>query len=123
MARRKKTEDGDAPGITHNSGDRRVLIQSAYQELERFENELAEIREARKSFKDEVIKGKLGMKTSDFMAGYRLYKLEGSDRDAMLDTIRECFDALGIGGQLDWVAAAERKKAARDDETAEAMAA
>jgi len=108
----------DAPGISHNSGDRKVLIQSAYQALERFENELAEIREARKAFKDEVIKGKLGMKVSDFQAGYRLYKLEGDERDQMLDTIRECFDALGAGEQLDWVAAAERKQAAHQMEDA-----
>lgn len=43
------------------------------------------------------------MKIADFAAVYRLYKLEGDDRDAALDAIREGFKALGIGEQLDFV--------------------
>jgi hypothetical protein len=63
----------------------------------------ADIRE----FKSTHIKGDLGFKIADWNAIYRVSQLEIEDRDVLLDTLREGFQALGIGGSLDWVAAAE----------------
>jgi predicted nuclease with TOPRIM domain len=91
----------------HNQPDRAAAIQDVCRRLENLEGEISALQEDRRNLKNEVVKGKLGLKLSDFNVAYRLYKLEGDDRDTMLDTMRECFEALGVGGQLDWIKAAE----------------
>jgi hypothetical protein len=63
----------------------------------------ADIRE----YKSKHIKGDLGFKLADWNAIYRVSQLEVEDRDTLLETIREGFAALNIGGVMDWVAAAE----------------
>ena len=99
-----------AAGTTagHEVGNRRAIIQGICREIDQIDGEIATLRQQKAEVKSRI-KGELGMKVSDFNVALRLYKLEGEDRDAMLDTVRECFDALGVGDQLDWVAAAERQ--------------
>ena len=63
----------------------------------------ADIRE----YKTKHIKGDLGFKLSDWAAIYRVSQLEVEDRDALVDTLREGFAALGIGQIVDWVDAAQ----------------
>lgn len=128
MARGRKQKNGDDTGepasmAGHNVGDRGEAIRAAFRRLEALDSEIKALQEDRSAFKNEEIKGKLGMKVADFNAAYRLYKLEGDDRDAMLDTLRECFDALGAGEQLDWINIAERRAAGSRGEAAEAAAA
>ena len=57
----------------------------------------------------------LGMKKRDFALARKLYALDQSDRDGTFDAIRECFAALGVGGQLNWLDAVEGEDAARAD--------
>src|SRR3546814_10647644 len=73
-----------------------------------------------RELKQTRIKGDLGMKIADFNAAYRLYKLEDDDRDTFLDAIRETFEALGIGQQLDWLKAADDDAGVSDDAIREA---
>ena len=98
----------EANGVGHNSNMRAQVINEAMAELTKLEGDRREVSEAIRSLKQTRIKGDLGMKIMDFNAAYRLYQLEGDDRAEMLDTIRETFEALGAGDQLDWVAASER---------------
>lgn len=92
-------------------GNRADTIREVYAKLKRLYDERAELSEDITKYKSEVIKGQLGLKISDFMIGYRLYNLEDKDRDELLDTIHETFDALGRGEQLDWIKAAAGRTA------------
>lgn len=54
------------------------------------------------------VKGDLEMKISDFKVALRYYALEDpEDRENYLDTIRECFLALGVGEQGDFFSVME----------------
>jgi hypothetical protein len=117
--------NGEA-GIGHNSGtvhdakERAALIQDACRRITNLTEERAGLSQDISDIKNEIVKGKLGMKISDFNAALRLYNLEGDARDDMLSTVQECFDALGVGGQLDWVQVAERAKSRVSDTDAPA---
>jgi len=94
-----------------NSAARAETIRAAARYINERHADLKAIREEVAAYKATHIKGDLGMKISDFNALLRVYQLEGEDRDEFLDTLREGFAALGIGGQMDWVAEAERQAA------------
>jgi uncharacterized protein (UPF0335 family) len=111
----------DKPGRGHNSGtvydakERAKLIKNACERITTLTAEKKALGDEISSIKNELVKGKLGMKVADFNAALRLYNLEGDDRDAMLATVHETFDALGLGGQLDWVEVSQRAKAKTSD--------
>lgn len=111
MARKLKAngEGQDATTVQHNSKARKEIISSVCSELHALESEKASINEQIAELKNKRIKGDLGMKVSDFNFAYRAYKLEGKDRALLLDTMRETFEALGIGEQLDFITASQRK--------------
>ena len=94
-----------------NVGARKDIIVSVMKEVTALEGERKEIGEKIRSLKNTKIKGDLGMKIGDFNIALRLYNLEGNDRDELLDTVRETFEALGVGDQLDWVQASNRMTA------------
>lgn len=94
--------------LGHNLAARRDLINQACRELAAMDADIREKQQARAEYKNRVIKGDLGFKMADFNMAYRLYGLEGRDRDELLDTIRETFEALGQGEQLDWLKVSER---------------
>ena len=102
-----------------NSAARAELIREAVQWLAEREAKLkaanAEIRE----YKQKHIKGDLGFKLADWNAVYRVSQLESDDRDALLDTVREGFRALGIGQVVDWVDAAQATRGRRGNGYAE----
>lgn len=109
-----------APGEGHNSDgeiDRPALIKSTCAELDRLEGERKELSDKISKLKNENIKGKLGMKIADFNITRRLYSLEGDNRDQLLATIKEGFDALGAGDQLDFIAAMERTQGPANQES------
>jgi hypothetical protein len=118
MARRRKNGaddqplpiDGgeDAPQEQSNSAARADTIREAARWLRDREAEVASLREDIAGYKKTHIQGDLGFKLSDWNTLYRLYGLEGDDRDKLIDTIREGFAALGVGEQLDWIKEAER---------------
>ena len=91
-----------------NTGTRADTIRAAARYITERQAEIREIREDINAYKATHIKGDLGMKISDFNSVVRIYQLEGEHQDGFLDTLREGFAALGIGGQLNWLDAAER---------------
>src|SRR5690606_2806344 len=104
MARKLKNETTEPapaqPG--HNAQARKKIIRDVCRELVRLEAQRKEISEKISELKNTKIKGDLGMKIADFAMAYRLYQLEGEDRDKLFDTLRETFSALGVGAQLDF---------------------
>lgn len=80
------------------ASNRADLIRSSVAEIVRLGEEKAALNEQIAEIKGRV-KGELGMKMADFSIALRIYRLEHDDRDQTLDTIRECFEALGVGTQ------------------------
>lgn len=109
MARRgkKSTEESQTTDKQHNAKARKATIVEVCGALKSLEAERESISEQIRELKNTRIKGDLGIKIADFNAAYRLYQLEDDARDTFLDTIRETFEALGIGQQLDWLKAAD----------------
>ncbi len=114
MPRRKKNGadqpqpiDGgeDAPQEQSNSAARAETIRAAARWLSDHEADVKALREEISAYKATHIKGDLGFKLSDWNTLYRLYQLEGDDRDKLIDTIREGFAALGVGEQGSFMAA------------------
>lgn len=91
--------------------NRKETILSVIKRVSALEAERKSIGEDIRSIKQTLIKGELGMKIGDFNVAMRLYSLEGDDRDELLDTIHETFNALGMGDQLDWITASQRTQA------------
>jgi len=90
-----------------NSAARADLIREAVRVLADKERQVQAINADIREYRTKHIKGDLGFKLSDWAAIYRVSQLEVGDRDTLLETIREGFAALHIGGVMDWVAAAE----------------
>lgn len=125
MARKKKSEQtgaGEESGrVTagHNAKVRKETIVDVCRQLHTLEAERKGISEQINELKQTRIKGELNMKIADFNAAYRLYGLENADRDQFFDALRETFEALGVGGQLDFLQTRYGRPAARGvDESA-----
>lgn len=107
--RRGKKEEGggeaEAPAAAaaSNSKDRQRIIKEVCRQLAEIDGQKKQLNEDRAEIVNTRIKGHLGMKAADFAAAFRLYKLEGDDRAKFFDTLRETFDALGVGEQMDWL--------------------
>ena len=108
MAKRADKFQEDTPRINHNAKARKEIIRNCAKELDRIEGEIKELQAEAATIRNEKIKGELGMKLADFAAIRRVYKLEGDDRATALDTMREVFEALCPGEQLDWVDAQQK---------------
>jgi hypothetical protein len=90
-----------------NSAARAELIREAVRWLALREAEVIAINADIREYRQKHIKGDLGFKLSDWAAIYRVSQLEVEDRDALIETVREGFAALGIGQIVDWVDAAQ----------------
>ena len=88
-----------------NVGIRKDILLKAMKEIVAKEDEMGTLRAELHEIKNKKIKGDLGMKIADFNILKRAYKLEDKDRDQFMDTLREGWAALGIGGQLDFISA------------------
>lgn len=99
--------------------NRSKTINEAMKDIAAMEAEGAEVNARLKSYRQSIIKGELGMKIGDFNAAYRLYSLEGPDRDGFLATISEVFNALGVGDQLNWIDATQNASAGAEVEIEE----
>jgi hypothetical protein len=109
MAKRRWQRNSDADDgqvELANSEDRADTIKAAIRFISDKSAEIKALREELNEYKQKHIKGDLGFKLADWAAVYRISQLEVEDRDVLLDTLREGFKALGIGGTVDWVAAA-----------------
>jgi hypothetical protein len=96
-------DSGESPPTDHNAKSRAETIQHCCREITNLEAERSSISEQVREIKQIRIKGELGMKIGDFNAALRLYALEGDDRDQFFDRLRETFEALGVGAQLDFI--------------------
>lgn len=90
-----------------NSAARADTIRDAVREIATLEAKAKAINAEIREYKTEIIRGQLGFKLADWNAVYRVSQLEVEDRDALLECVREGFAALGIGGSVDWVDAAQ----------------
>jgi len=105
-------EPSDSPTTGHNTKARAAAIRKAIREITKLEKERSAISEQIASVKETMVRGDLGMKISDFNAALRVYRLEGEDRAQFLDTLKETFDALGEGDQLDFIDTLKKTEAA-----------
>ena len=116
MARRKNGIDEqpetDSNPPQANSALRAETIRKACRQITELEEQRKEIGAAISNVKNTLVKGDLGMKLADFNFALRLYKLEGDDRDELFDTLKETFEALGVGEQLGFLDALRQQKAA-----------
>lgn len=114
--RREKEQDPPMAGegnprggnAGHNAASRAEVIRQACRDIAALEAERNSLSKDISDIKQTRIKAGLGMKISDFNIALRLHKLEGDDRSTCIDTVRECFKALGVGEQLDWVTATQQ---------------
>lgn len=108
----KSKGNGSGNGAGHNSAltpnERKELIGNICREVTNLKADRKVISDEINKIMQKRVKGDLGMKISDFGLALRLYQLEGDDRDQMLDTMRETFEALGVGEQLDWIEVSKR---------------
>lgn len=91
----------------HNAEARAGAIRDICRDIDGLAAERKVISDQIREIKQKRVKGDLDMKIADFNVAYRLYQLEQDDRDKLLDTLRETFSALGMGGQLDFLPAVE----------------
>lgn len=117
MAKRKQQNNGEDQGgdtASLNVSNRAETIRRACREITSLEASRKSISQDIASLKQTLVKGELGMKIADFNVALRLYQLEGEDRDTLFDTLRETFEALGVGQQLGFLdALAEQKEEER----------
>ncbi len=113
------TRENPTPGEGHNAKLRKEIIAGVCRQLADLNAKKDGISAEIRTIKQKRIKGDLDMKISDFNFAMRLYDLEGDNRDELLSTIQETFDALGVGEQLDFITAAEKTTKARNPEDSE----
>lgn len=108
---RDPTAAGEDPSPPQaNSAARADTIRKACRQIIELEEQRKEIGAAISNVKNTLVKGDLGMKLADFNIALRLYKLEGDDRDELFDTLKETFEALGVGEQLGFLDALKQQK-------------
>lgn len=86
-----------------NSEARAQTIREVCETIAEYDRQIDGIKAERKAVIETRIVADLGMKTKHFTAAYKLYQLGQDERDELQDAIRECFSALGIGQQLNWL--------------------
>ncbi len=90
---------------TQLPSNRSTTIVNVIKRLAVLDDERRALTAEINDIKQREIKGELGMLITDFNIARRMYLLEGDDRRQMLATLRETFDALGVGEQLDFLSA------------------
>ena len=106
---------GDDASPPANSAARAEIIREACQTCEEFERQIDGLKAEIKAVIETRVVAGLGMKKRDFALARKLYAFDQSERDGTFDAIRECFNALGIGQQVNWLDAVEGQDAARAD--------
>ena len=100
--------EGGMAGTTagHNSAARKHTIRDIKTKLDDVNSRIAELMEERKRVKGRI-KSELGWKVAGWNVMTRFADLEDEPRDVLFDTLREGFDALGVGGQASFLDALE----------------
>jgi hypothetical protein len=102
-------EEGPSPAL--NSAARAEIIREAHLTLSDFEAQIKGLKAEAKAIIETRIVAGLGMKKRDFAHARALIEMDQEERDALQDTIRETFAALGVGQQLNWLDATEGERA------------
>lgn len=90
-----------------NADARRDIINNTIREVRAIDGRVKTLQAERREIINTRIKGDLDMKVADFAAVLRLTGLEDENRAKFLDTLRETFVAVGLGGQLNFLDAIE----------------
>jgi len=101
--------DDDAPPV--NSAARTEIIREAVETIGEYERQIQGLKAEIKAVVETRIVAGLGMKKRDFAKARELAAMDQEERNGLQDTIRECFAALGVGMQLNWIDAAEDEHA------------
>lgn len=107
----KHDADDNLPPKNHNKGARKEIILKTIRKVIDIEKKTAALNAEKSALLSTNIKGDLGMKIADFNAALRVYRLEGEDREEFFDTMRETFQALGIGKQMNFLDEMEKQAA------------
>lgn len=104
-----------------NSGARAACINDGFLAMFELESQIEALKEKHlKPIQDQLkklrrdLKADVDMETKDLSVFYAVFKRDRlardmedeADRDRILDNLRETFEALASGGQLDWLDAA-----------------
>jgi septal ring factor EnvC (AmiA/AmiB activator) len=99
---------------------RQDRIRKAHKEISALETEIEGLKARTKGLNKSIgdvfrkIESHLGIKRKDLQAIRRLISLEDDDRAETEDSLRECYEALRPGEQLDWLKATEPRRTAND---------
>ncbi len=109
----KPVEDGgeEEVGAPLNSSARSEIIREAHETISDYEKQIDGLKAEIKAVVETRIVAGLGMKKRDFALARKLVALDHDERDHLQDSIRECFAALGVGQQLNWLDATEGERA------------
>lgn len=103
-----------------NTGARAETVREAITAIDHIERQISDLKADIKAIIETQIVADLGIKKRDFALMRKLYAIDSGERDTLFDAIRECFDALGCGEQLDWLGALDREAPTKKDASAEA---
>lgn len=95
--------DDDGPSELVNSAARAETICEAHEIISEYERQIKGLKAEIKAVLETRIVAGLGMKKGHFAEARKLLEMDQEDRDSLQDTIRECFAALGVGMQLNWL--------------------
>lgn len=141
MARGKRNEafGGETPGKGHNSktveAKPELTPDERDERIRKAKNDIRALEVKRNGYREEAngvskkitqifgeLKADLDMQRNDLEFAFRLIDLEEGKRGSTLETLRKCFNAVGIGQQLDFITAAgpelgveQRGSAAKSD--------
>ena len=102
----------------HNIGNRRTVLQQCCAEIDRLETEAASLREKVKGVNKQIgdtyrrIKSELGISRENAELVRRIVALEDEERDEALDQVKEVYEALRPGEQLDFFKPPESQREA-----------
>lgn len=97
----------DSATLDSNVRHRTAQLAKAFGEYDRLQQEKEDLAAAQGDIKKRI-KDDLDISPAAFAAAYRLWRMEAVKRDSLLDQMRECFSALGIGEQSDFLAVIEQ---------------
>ena len=93
----------------HNAKARKEQIVKAFAEYEKLHAERKDIGAAMTEITGRI-KEDLAISPAAFKNAFKLWQMEDHDRDNLLTQMRECFDSLGVGQQMDFLTALAREK-------------
>lgn len=103
MAKKLTADSEKAPSANkdHNTKERAKIIRECAGAIVQLKGEKAAIQEQITEVRGRV--KSLGIKAAEFNVALRFFELDAEDRNESLDGLRECFLALKLGEQLNFL--------------------